>query len=165
MDINPESFCSTFGVHIKILNTMKKYIPNTILKPFWLEKSLETIILFSLLIIINYLLNHYVFEKAILWSDIIITIIICILYLIAGLTSKTIIHKETKTIKNIYYGKITNYHLDDILSMTIYPNNKFVGNIKLHLKNGKDKGISISDISSFTDEIKNLSNEIKIEYK
>ena len=144
---------------------MKKYIPNTILKPFWLEKSLETIILFSLLIIINYLLNHYVFEKAILWSDIIITIIICILYLIAGLTSKTIIHKETKTIKNINYGKITNYHLDDILSMTIYPNNKFVGNIKLHLKNGKDKGISISDISSFTDEIKNLSNEIIIEYK
>ena len=110
---------------------MKKYIPNTILKPFWLEKSLETIILFSLLIIINYLLNHYVFEKAILWSDIIITIIICILYLIAGLTSKTIIYKETKTIKNIYYGKITNYHLDDILSMTIYPNNKFVGNIKM----------------------------------
>lgn len=114
---------------------------------------------------LNYLLNHYVFEKAILWSDIIITIIICILYLIAGLTSKTIIYKETKTIKNIYYGKITNYHLDDILSMTIYPNNKFVGNIKLHLKNGKDKGISISDISSFTDEIKNLSNEIIIEYK
>ena len=49
--------------------------------------------------------------------------------------------------------------------MTIYPNNKFVGNIKLHLKNGKDKGISISDISSFTDEIKNLSNEIIIEYQ
>lgn len=144
---------------------MKKYIPKTILKPFWLEKSLETIILFSILIIVKYLLNHYGFEKAILWSDIIITIIICILYLIAGLTSKTIIHKETKTIKNIYYGKITNYHLDDILSMTIYPNNKFVGNIKLHLKNGKDKGISISDISSFTDEIKNLSNEIIIEYK
>ena len=165
MDINPESFCSTFGVHIKILNTMKKYIPNTILKPFWLEKSLETIILFSLLIIVKYLLNHYGFEQTILWSDILFTIIICIPYLIAGLTSKTIIHKETKTIKNIYYGKITNYHLDDILSMTIYPNNKFVGNIKLHLKNGKDKGISISDISSFTDEIKNLSNEIKIEYK
>ena len=144
---------------------MKKYIPKTVLKPFWLEKSLETIILFSILIIINYLLNHYVFEKAILWSDILIKIIICILYLIAGLTSKTIIHKETKTIKNINYGKITNYYLDDILSMTIYPNNKFVGNIKLHLKNGKDKGISISDISSFTNEIKNLSNEIKIEYK
>ena len=71
----------------------------------------------------------------------------------------------TKTIKNIYYGKITNYHLDDILSMTIYPNNKFVGNIKLHLKDGKEKGISISDISSFTDEIKNMNNEIKIEYK
>lgn len=163
--MTPESFFPTFGVHIKILNTMKKYIPNTILKPFWLEKSLETIILFSLLIIINYLLNHYVFEKAILWSDILIKIIICILYLIAGLTSKTIIHKKTKTIKNINYGIITNYHLDDILSMTIYPNNKFVGNIKLHLKNGKDKGISISDISSFTDEIKNLSNEIIIEYK
>ena len=103
--MTPESFFPTFGVHIKILNTMKKYIPNTILKPFWLEKSLETIILFSLLIIINYLLNHYVFEKAILWSDILIKIIICILYLIAGLTSKTIIHKETKTIKNINYGK------------------------------------------------------------
>ncbi|MCI7729031.1 MAG: hypothetical protein MSH47_05050 [Bacteroidales bacterium] len=144
---------------------MKKYIPNTILKPFWLEKTLETIILFSLLIIVKYLLNHYGFEQAILWSDILFTIIICIPYLIASLTSKTIIHKETKTIKNIYYGKITNYHLDDILSMTIYPNNKFVGNIKLHLKNGKDKGISISDISSFTDEIKNLSNEIIIEYK
>lgn len=144
---------------------MKKYIPNTILEPFWLEKSLETIFLFSLLIIINYLLNHYVFEKAILWSDILIKIIICILYLIAGLTSKTIIHKETKTIKNINYGKITNYHLDDILSMTIYPKNKFVGNIKLHLKDGKEKGISISDISSFTDEIKNMNNEIKIEYK
>ena len=133
---------------------MKKYIPKTILKPFWLEKSLETIILFSILIIVNYLLNHYGFEETILWSDILFTIIICIPYLIASLTSK-----------NIYYGKITNYHLDDILSMTIYPNNKFVGNIKLHLKNGKDKGISISDISSFTDEIKNLSNEIIIEYK
>ena len=163
--MTPESFFPTFGVHIKILNTMKKYIPKTILKPFWLEKSLETIILFSLLIIVKYLLNHYGFEQTILWSDILFTIIICIPYLIASLTSKTIIHKETKTIKNINYGIITNYHLDDILSMTIYPNNKFVGNIKLHLKNGKDKGISISDISSFTDEIKNLSNEIIIEYK
>ena len=55
---------------------MKKYIPNTILKPFWLEKSLETIILFSLLIIVKYLLNHYGFEQTILWSDILFTIII-----------------------------------------------------------------------------------------
>ena len=144
---------------------MKKYIPNTILKPFWLEKSLETIILFSLLIIVKYLLNHYGFEEAILWSDVLMTTIICIPYLIASLTSKTIIYKETNTIKSINYGKTTNYHTDDILSMTIYPNNKFVGNIKLYLKNGKEKGISISDISSFTDEIKNMNNEIKIEYK
>ena len=144
---------------------MKKYIPNTILKPFWLEKTLETIILFSLLIIVKYLLNHYGFEEAILWSDVLITTIICIPYLIASLTSKTIIYKETNTIKNINYGKTTNYHTDDILSMTIYPKNKFVGNIKWHLKDGKEKGISISDISSFNDEIKNMNNEIKIEYK
>lgn len=144
---------------------MKKYIPNTLLKPFWLEKTLETIILFSLLIIVKYLLNHYGFKEAILWSDLIIPTIICIPYLIASLTSKTIIHKELKTIKSINYGKTTNYHTDDILSMTIYPKNKFVGNIKLHLKDGKEKGISISDISSFTDEIKNMNNEIKIEYK